>query len=189
MVLSRNATYLEGPLASVLGREFPRAKVHIINDGEAHARALLRRDHVRFGAINLALGTSVAFGVIDEKRQVVRSCCGENWDIGDMILSTRASRKEVYWALGAEGLSELERGMPDEAYYQYGCRLGTFLNTLAVVFRPKTIGLSGGIVLNHGEEILRGVTNEFYPPVASEGVDIVLQTERETVMSGLATLL
>ena len=69
VIMSRNASYLEGNLVRKLQRDFPGAKVNIVNDGEAHARSLLyHHNNVKFGAIHFAFGTSVAFGVINEKK-------------------------------------------------------------------------------------------------------------------------
>lgn len=166
-----------------------------MNDGEAHARTLLLPEQdVRFGAIHLALGTSVSFGVINEKREIVRTCGGENWDIGDLRIRTREEPYEVWYKLGSLGLTELEHNgdIPDP-YLYYGNRLGNLLIDLSVIFRPRTIGLSGGIVYQHGDRIIEGVKEEwlaqkFERPVGGEPIDIVQIKRPESLFRALAAL-
>ncbi|MCR4646376.1 MAG: hypothetical protein K5695_13380 [Oscillospiraceae bacterium] len=187
----RSACYpfLEGELAAHAEKAFPRAKVRVVNDGEAHARSLLLQPDVRFGAIHLAFGTSVAFGVINEKKEVIQTVRGENWDIGCILLNTRASEKDVWWALGSNGLAELENTPGVDPYLHFGCRMGTLLNQLAVIFRPYTIGISGGIITAHAREIEQGVREELREPPFSEKPEIRFLPGQDTVMQGLTTLL
>ena len=189
VILSRNASYLEGNLVSLLKSRFPLAKVRLVNDGEAHACSLLcQGQNVKFGAIHLAFGTSVAFGVLDENKKVIRTCGGENWDIGDFCLKTSASMPEAYFALGSAGLRELESKLGSGAYRQFGYRIGGLLNQLATIFRPRTIGLSGGIIVAHANELRPSILEEFHNPVGLD-VKILLLPEKDTVMKGLSTLL
>lgn len=123
------------------------------------------------------------------KREIVRTCNGENWDIGDFHLQTRQAPYEVYKKLGAEGLSELERNLPEDPYRHYGARLGQFLKSLAIIFRPSTIGLSGGIITSHGDTILEGVKDEFEVPSCSKEIEFKVLKSKYTVMEGLTTLL
>ena len=181
--------YLEGDLTAQAKKAFPKARVRVVNDGEAHARALLLQPDVRFGAIHLSLGTSVGFGVINEKKQIVHTLKGENWDIGDILLDTRAGQKDLWWALGSEGLTELENTLDGNPYEHFGFRMGTLLKQLAVIFRPRTIGLSGGIITNHAEDIERGIRHEFIEPPFTEKTEIRLLPGQDTVMQGLTTLL
>ena len=181
--------FLEGDLAAHARKAFPKAKVRVVNDGEAHARSLLLQPDIRFGAIHLAFGTSVAFGVINDKKEVVQTVRGENWDIGDLRLDTKASEKEVWWALGSNGLAELEKTMDGDPYLHFGYRMGSLLNRLAVIFRPYTIGISGGIITAHAREIERGVREEFREPPFSERPEIRFLPGQDTVMQGLTTLL
>ncbi len=184
------APYLEGEIVRKLKREFPLARIAIVNDGEAHARALLYPErNVRLGAIHLAFGTSVSFGVINSRGQIIRTCNGENWDIGDYILRTREKPYEVYYKLGAQGLRELEENLGNDPYYHFGLRAGGLLTNLAVIFRPRSIGLSGGIISSHGNRILDGIKDEFRQPVYSEPIEFVLLDSQKTVMEGLTTLL
>ncbi len=183
------APYLEGDTVKKLSKEFPFTKISVVNDGEAHARALLvpGRD-VRFGAIHLAFGTSVSFGVINDKGEIIRTCSGENWDIGDYLLRTREKPYEVWYKLGAEGLKELEENFSDDPYYHFGLRAGGLLTNLAVIFRPRTIGLSGGIISSQGKRIFAGIQDEFKAPVHSDKIRFALLEDPDTVMQGLTTL-
>lgn len=184
------APYLEGYIVRKLKNDFPFCKVVVINDGEAHARALLSpKRNVKFGAIHLALGTSPAFGVINSKREIVRTCSGENWDIGDFQLRTKEKPYEVWYKLGADGLRDLEENLAGDAYYHYGMRLGALLKNLAVIFRPATIGLSGGIIISHSRAIMDGVRSEYQDPVRSRKVDFVIIDSQNAAMEGLTTLL
>lgn len=190
---SANASYLEGDLRGRLQQAFPRAQVHVVNDGEAHARALLLQEGVQLGAVNLALGTSVAFGALDVHGNAVRALNGENWDIGDMLLDTRAARREVWWALGQGGLASLEEEYRssggDSPYRRYGWRLGTFLTTVSAIFRPRTVGLSGGILRGHADEIGAALRDTYTPPASMEAPRIILMRSARSVMEGLSTLL
>ncbi|MBR2284410.1 MAG: hypothetical protein IJ874_08350 [Ruminococcus sp.] len=186
---SSNLPYLEGNLAEKAKITFNANKVRLVNDGEAHARSLFFQNNIRFGAIHLALGTAVAFGVINEKRKIVQTASGENWDIGRMVMNTRSNYKEVWQLLGTEGLKELERDLPDDCYKHYGRRLGTLLSQLAVIFRPYTIGLSGGIVNAHANDLNIGIMDTFREPAFSQNTEIRLIKEPDTVMLGLTTLL
>ncbi|MCR4739462.1 MAG: hypothetical protein K5886_04285 [Lachnospiraceae bacterium] len=185
----RCAPYLEGDTVKMLNKEFPFAKVSVVNDGEAHTRALLvpGRD-VRFGAIHLAFGTAVSFGVINEKGEIIRTCSGGNWDIGDYLLRTREAPYEVYRKLGAEGLRELEENFDGDPYRHFGLRVGGLLTNLAVIFRPRTIGLSGGIIASQGKRIFAGIQEEFKTPVSSDKIRFALLEDPDTVMQGLTTL-
>lgn len=189
VIKSRCARYLEGDLVLRLQNYFPGRQVFLMNDGEAHARALLHRSrNVRFGAIHVAIGTSLAFGVIDHTKTVLRSCSGENWDVGDFELRTREKPYEVWYKLGSAGLKELEEKMGADAYLHFGWRLGSFLRNMAVIFRPKTIGLSGGIMASHAPQIMQGIREEFKEPVFSEKIDFVVLNSPLTAMEGLTTL-
>ena len=185
-----NAKYLEGDTVRKLKREFPLAKITVVNDGEAHARALLYpKRNVKLGAIHLAFGTYVALGVINNRGKIVRTCNGENWDIGDYVLKTSEAPYEVWEKLGRDALEKLENKHSDDPYYHFGQRAGGLLNNLAVIFRPRTIGISGGIITSHGRRILDGIKSEVKTPVFSEPIEFVMLDGEKTVMEGLTTLL
>lgn len=191
------APYLEGDIVCKLNKEFQSAEIAVVNDGEAHARALLYPGrNVKLGAIHLALGTSVSFAVINENGDMVRTCNGENWDIGDIQLRTREVPYEVWYKLGTDGLRELENNtdLNGNPYRHFGLRMGNLLRNLAVIFRPRTIGLSGGIMVSHCDEILAGIKQEwkdegFNAPVYSSSVEFEVIKSDSAAMEGLTTLL
>ena len=139
----------------------------------------------------------MGFGILDWKGNLLHTCCGHNWEVGGWQCETGASSKAQYWALGSNGLKELEDrlGHPD-AYIHYGERLCHFLGRdLVPIFHPKIIGLSGGIVAAHYKEIDQGIRLEcaarHYRDNGGplDGVDIYLSKEKDSVMRGLADLL
>lgn len=188
-------------LVDDLKHRFDCEDVYIVNDGDAHALAYkefyAQKGQKLGGAVNLSLGTSVGFGLLDRQGNLLHNCEGHNWEIGPMQLETDASDKHLYSALGDPGLSELERrhGTPN-CYIFYGQRLCHFLaRDLVSVFHPKFIGLSGGIVSRHLEEIKEGIRRECEsrnlckPGQPLEGVQIDLFPEEDYVMRGLICLL
>lgn len=185
--LSRSAPYLQGELKMKLQNFFPNATIYIVNDGEAHALSLLSRNDIKYGAINIALGTSVAFGVINEKQQPVRALSGLNWDIGDFKIKTSSSNPAIWYALGSYGLKELESQLGHKAYRQMGYRLGSFASQLAVLFRPNTIAFSGGIVTKYWNEIQPSIYEEFIAP-ANLQTKIIYQDEPEAALVGLGNI-
>ena len=66
---------------------------------------------------------------------------------------------------------------------------------MAVIFRPRTIGLSGGIIRAHSAQIMKGVREEFCDPViphrignisqARDATNTVMLAATATVMSPL----
>lgn len=191
--MCKNADFLEGELVKKLKSDFKFIKVSVVNDGEAHARALLcAGDRIQFGAIHLAFGTSVSFCVIDQNKKIVRPCNGENWDIGDMkMITSNEGGNDVWNALGGEyGLAELEKKVdPKDPYHHYGCRVGNLLSNLAVIFRPRTIGLSGGIISAHMSEIRSGIDECYENPPYMEKPQFAYFPNENSVMKGLTTLL
>ena len=188
VILCRNAPWLVGNLSQQLKNAFPDIPVYVINDGEAHALALLSRSDLKLGAINLSIGTSVGFGVLDINGKVVRTAGGENWDIGDMWIKTSASEPHAWWALGEHGIEELKNSLKDGAYKKFGYRLGAFISQLAIIFRPQTIGLSGGYISRYWDKMKDAVREEFKAPLNIEP-RIVAQKDAEVALVGLAELL
>lgn len=193
--------FLSGNLRDNLKNRFKCGNVWIVNDGDAHALAL-KSTRAQKGlctecAINLSLGTGVGFGIIDRKGELFHSYLGHDWDVGSWQCDTRASNKALYWALGSQGLKELEKqyGIP-RAYISYGHRLCHFFgHDLVPVFHPKIIGLSGGIVAEHSKEIEEGIRRECearqYRASGGplNGVEIFLSQEQNSVMMGLVDIL
>lgn len=194
--------FLVGRLKEKLINRFNCRNVHVVNDGDAHALAL-KKMYVQGGlkpesAINLSLGTSVGFGIIDWKGDLLHTCQGHNWEVGNWQCKTNAERKEQYWALGSRGLKSLEEkyGKSSQAYIHYGQRLCYFLgNDLVPIFHPKIIGISGGILAAHFADIEEGIRRECKIRGYREhggrlsGVDIYLSHEKDFVMIGLADIL
>ena len=194
--------FLKGKLRDDLEKEFDCWNVHVVNDGDAHALAL-KAEYVRDGfacptsAVNLSLGTAVGFGLLDCRGDLLHTCQGHNWEIGNWQCDTRENTKDLYSALGSPGLSNLEKQHGSHnAYIHYGQRLCHFLGRdLVPLFRPKIIGLSGGIVAGHYQEIEEGIRREceksHYRESGNplEGVVIHLSHEKDSVMLGLAELL
>jgi len=193
--------FLKGNLKDKLVERFKCRNVHIVNDGDAHAlalKALLDHEGVSSeSAINLSLGTAVGFGILDWRGNLLHSCHGHNWEVGNWRCDTRAGNNEQWWALGSQGLKSLEAecGGP-KAYVIYGQRLCHFFGRdLVPVFHPKIIGLSGGIVAAHFQEIEEGIRKECVQNGYCEqgaplnGVDVYLSLEKDSVMRGLACLL
>ena len=194
--------FLIGNLRDKLKARFQCGNVCIVNDGDAHALALKSARKQKglspCSAINLSLGTAVGFGILDWKGDLLHTCRGHNWEVGWWQCDTRATHTQQYWALGSEGLKELENqhGKTPDCYIYYGQRLCHFFGRdLAPVFHPKIIGLSGGIVAAHFNEINEGIRRECEKQDyrasggSLDGVDIYLSQEPDSVMKGLADLL
>ncbi len=194
---------LIGKLRDDLRKKFHCRNVHIVNDGDAHALAL-KADYAQKGlgcptsAVNLSLGTAVGFGLLDWKGDLLHNCQGHNWEAGNWKCDTRADTKDLYSALGSSGLEILEDqfGRCPDAYIHYGRRLCHFLGRdLVPLFRPKIIGLSGGIVARHHKDIDTGIqlecakSNYLAPDQPLHGVQIYLLNNKDSVMLGLAKLL
>ena len=165
--------FLVGKLRNRLAGRF-KCRVRIVNDGDAHVLALENRYKEQYrglglnravklrSAVNFALGTGVAFGILDQNGNLLHSCRGYNWEVGNWQCDSRAPNKDLWWALGSNGLRDLEDrlGSP-QAYRTFGARLCYFLgHNFVPVFRPKVIGLSGGIVAGHFLDIMAGFQDE-----------------------------
>ena len=193
--------FLIGKLGDKLKERFGCENVCIVNDGDAHAlalKSLFAQEGMRAEcAINLSLGTAVGFGILDWNGNLLHTCRGHNWEVGNWQCDTKASCKEQYWALGSLGLNDLEKqyGSPN-AYVYYGQRLCHFFaRDLVPVFHPRIIGLSGGIAAGHFKDIEEGIRLECEARRYCvgggrlDGVDIYLSPEKDSVMRGLADLL
>ena len=189
VLLSRVAPYIEGNLREKIVNAFPKTDVYIVNDGEAHALAMLSLPNLQLGAINLSIGTAVGFGVLSDKGKIVRTLSGENWEIGDLWIRTRAPEPYVWWALGEKGIENLKNDLGDNAYIHFGHRLGAFASQLALLFRPRTIGFSGGFIARYWDIIKDNVYKEFQnvqPVLLSP--QLVAQKDTEAALVGLSML-
>jgi predicted NBD/HSP70 family sugar kinase len=190
VILSGCAPWIVGNLRDNLAAKLPHGtQIHIVNDGEAHALALKSYPNIKLGAVNIAIGTGVGFGVLDINGNAVRTLNGDNWDIGDMHIKTRAPNPWVWWCLGEAGIEELKSSMGKEkGLIHYGHRLGFFMTQIAIIFRPQTIGLSGGFITRYWQQIKNGVEAEFQPPSHLPRPDILVQKDEEAALQGLVTL-
>ena len=51
-----------------------------LHDGGAHALSMHRLENLKLGAVALAIGTSLAVGVLDREGILIHPSSGENWD-------------------------------------------------------------------------------------------------------------
>ncbi len=132
------------PIVNNINQYVPDSIVRLLNDGEAHLMA--HTDLVKNPVMNISLGTSLGFAICDIEGKIIRAQNGINFDLGAFPLRTRATNNQIWWALGSQGLAELEKNLGQEkGVIQFGYRLGAFLSSISSIFRPKTIVLSGGI--------------------------------------------
>lgn len=192
VLFCRIAPWLTGDLRGALRREFPYATIHIVNDGEAHALSLLKDPRTRLGAINVSIGSAVGFGVLDIHGNPIRTASGTNWDMGEFIITTRSDNQAIWWAIGTNGLKELEErvysGKQSAAYNHFGYRVAILLSQLAVIFRPNTIGLSGGIITRGWSAMEETVRNNFVRPPELDP-QIIKSNFEEAAIAGLFKLL
>lgn len=193
--------FLIGRLRSDLVKRYRCDNVHIVNDGDAHVLALKQayaeKGQKLASAINLSLGTSVGCGILDWRGELLHTCQGHNWEVSSWRCETSEENKNLYSALGNEGLERLEeKHGSSDAYIFYGQRLCHFLGRdLVPLFRPRLIGLSGGIAVAHAEEIREGIRRECElkhlcevgKPLA--GVGFHFSSEKDSVYKGLVGLL
>jgi predicted NBD/HSP70 family sugar kinase len=143
VVHAHNAPWLGGNPAETIGRELllNDKKIHLINDGEAHALALKTRPDTKLGAIHLSIGTGVGFGVLNENGEVLRTLSGNNWEIGDVRLVTQAPDKEAWRLLGSAGFEEQIKRTDTDGGKYFGWRLGNLasqLITMPFCERPQS---------------------------------------------------
>lgn len=137
----------------------PNAKVFLLNDAEAHLMA--HQGLSEYPQMSISLGTSLGFALADKNGNIVRTLADINFDIGAMTIPTNASSNQVWWALGSNGLGELQNNLGElEGIKHFGYRLGAFLITICSIFRPKSVLISGGIA--------EKCWNDFQAPMFSE---------------------
>lgn len=138
----------------------PDSRIYILNDGEAHLMA--HHDLYQNPQMCISLGTSLGFALADKNGSIIRPADNINFDIGEVMIPTRASNNRVWWALGSHGLEELQINLgKSEGVKHFGYRLGSFLASLSSVFRPKTIVLSGGITESWWDAFSQAMQIEF----------------------------
>lgn len=162
VVLFRRAGWKKRPLVKNFKANMPNTKVVLLNDGEAHLISALLISGIKHPVLSLSIGTALGFSMTDEQGNLYRPRKNSNFDIGSIMIPTRASRKEVWWALGSEGLAELQKNMNgDDGVKHFGYRLGAYLANLTILLQPRTIILSGGIVENHWDKMSPAIIEEF----------------------------
>ncbi|MVZ90191.1 ROK family protein [Microbacter sp. ANSKLAB05] len=183
---SRAAAWAEGPLRNDLVSLLD-APVSVMGDGDAHALALTRLPDIEFGGIAISLGESLAFGALDQHGALIRPCARSGWDLGHWRLVTDNGTTEAWWGLGGHGLYDLEREHGDGAAEIYAYRLGTFVVDAVQLFRPRTVLLTGGIVVGLGEALHAPVAEQLHSlPNSVITPRVVYSPSRDTALFGVA---
>jgi predicted NBD/HSP70 family sugar kinase len=158
--LSMIANWKDKNIVYEIQKYKPLAKIYLLNDAEAHLMAHI--DMYENSIIAISLGTSLGFSMSDKYGNLMRPSDDMNYDFGAFKLNTKASNNEIWFALGSQGLQELENNMGKlKGTKHFGYRLGSFLCNLSTLFRPKTIILSGGIIDNNWEIFNGEIISEF----------------------------
>jgi hypothetical protein len=167
VMFSNYAKWLEdrtpGYLSSNL-RMSEERNFHIFSDGDAHALALKHHPETTCGAINFAIDSEVAFGVLNERGNLIRSLSGSSWDVDQVLLHTSSDDQRLWYALGPDGQAEILRRNEknnEEAFAHFGRRLGSFVVEVVKLFRPRTVGLSGNIIRQAWDGIKPGFKKNF----------------------------
>ncbi len=138
----------------------PNAKVFLLNDAEAHLMA--HHDLFELPQMSISLGTSLGFAISDKNGKIVRTLSDINFDLGAIRLSTKATNSQLWWALGSNGLAELQNSLgKTEGARHYGYRLGAFLADICSIFQPKSVVLSGGVTEAWWEVFQHTLLSEF----------------------------
>ena len=183
---SRAAAWAEGRLRDALVSRVD-APVSVIGDGDAHAFALTRIPDIEYGGIAISLGATVAFGALNRHGALIHPCGDSGWDLGHWRVVDDGAITEVWWSLGGHGLYDLEREHGDGAAERYAYRLGTFLVDAVQLFRPRTVLLTGGIVVGLGDALHEPVAEQLRGlPVSVHTPRVVYSPSRDTALFGAA---
>lgn len=183
---SRAGAWAEGALRDALTR-LVDAPVSVIGDGDAHALALTRLPDIEFGGIAISLGTTLSFGALDRHGALIHPCGHSGWDLGHWRLIEDGATTEVWWGLGGQGLYDLEREHGDGAAEIYAYRLGSFLVDAVQLFRPRTVLLTGGIVVGLGDALHGPVAEQLLSlPQTVSAPRVVYSPSRDTALFGAA---
>lgn len=185
---SRDAAWVEGPLRARL-TEALRTRVSLIENGDAHALAMSLIPGVEYGGIAVSLGNTLSFGAVDRHGALIRPCSEFGWNLGHWRVVDRETNTEAWWALGGNGLYDLERQYGDRAAERFGQRVGGFLVDAILLFQPNTVLLGGGIVTSI-ESALHTPVNEAMQtlPVSIDPPRVVYSPSRHTALFGAAAL-
>lgn len=177
----RAARWLDKPLVKEIAAFHPSSEIYVLNDAEAHLIA--HNDLYPTPCMAISLGTSLGFSISDQNGSIIRPSDGLNFDVGDLSLPVRASNKKVWWAMGTNGLAELQRSYGREhGIARFGDRLGVFLANICSIFRPTAVVLSGGIT-ESGWKIFKQPMlkncqiKNWLPPVTSFSPSVYIQRQ------------
>ncbi|MFN3602801.1 MAG: ROK family protein [Dietzia sp.] len=183
---SRAAAWAEGPLRSLLVALLD-APVSVIGHGDAHALALTQLPDVEFGGIAISLGTTLSFGALNRHGALIHPCGPTGWDLGHWRLVVDGGTTEAWWGLGGHGLYDLEREHGDGAAEIYAHRVGSFVVDAVQLFRPRTVLLTGGIVVGLGEALHGPVAEQLHTlPHTISAPRVVFSPSRDTALFGAA---
>lgn len=186
VVASRAAAWAEGGLRPEL-ISLLDVPVSVIGDGDAHALAITRLPDVEYGGIAISLGASVAFGALNQHGALTHPCGRTGWDLGHWRIVGDGANTEAWWALGGHGLYDLEREHGDDAAEIYAYRLGSFLVDTVQLFRPRTVLLTGGIVVGLGAALHGPVAEQLNSlPTTMPAPRVVYSPSRDTALFGAA---
>lgn len=186
VVASRAAAWAEGELRTELVRLLD-TPVSVIGDGDAHALALTRLPDVEYGGVAISLGASLSFGALNHHGALIHPCGRTGWDLGHWRVVADGANTEAWWGLGGHGLYDLEREHGDEAPEIYAYRLGSFLVDAVQLFRPRTVLLTGGIVVGLGAALHRPVAEQLESlPISVPAPRVVYSPSRDTALYGAA---
>ena len=185
--------WLEGDLPHELKRIMGQdVSIILFNDGDAHTLSLNGRKDVELGALSISLGASIGFGALDANGTLFRPLSGNNWEIGHITIPDSPFDEFDYsskagYLLGSNGFEALKIKFGDKAYEVYGCFLGKFVANLCIIFQPRTVFFTGGMVRYDWNKISsfvkRAISLEkehLSPP------KIVASKEFDSALSGLA---
>jgi hypothetical protein len=129
-------------LAQVLRDATGVDRVVVMNDAEAHAYSNRHRPRP---LVQLTLGSSFGLAVLDVDETFVRPRHG-SLDAGRLSVRCDLSNSGAWYSLSGKGLAELERRNAKTAHNLYARLILDFAVGIAVMFQPKTIAFSGGIL-------------------------------------------
>ena len=186
VVASRAAAWAEGNLRTELVRRLD-TPISVIGDGDAHALALTRLPDVQYGGLAISLGASLAFGALNHHGALIHPCGRTGWDLGHWRVVADGANTEAWWGLGGHGLYDLAREYGDGAAEIYAYRLGSFLVDTVQLFRPRTVLLTGGIVVGLGAALHGPVAEQLESlPNSVPAPRVVYSPSRDTALYGAA---
>jgi predicted NBD/HSP70 family sugar kinase len=185
------ARWVDRPLQAALTQAYG-VPTHVLSDGEAHVQA-----HLALFAspqIALAFDSAIAFGWANTEGRIVRPRSDRNFDIGEWQIPTHAENTSLWWALGDEGFAELLEAEKSEAgaLRHWGFRMGRFVISLAAVFQPKTIVLSGARLAANWQQIepsMRAAISRHKPAWLDAPAIVASPYGAQSELFGMATYL